>query len=49
VTPEEAKAVLENSFGSWKAAGLKPDVTLPALPVNPVASVNVPDPSASQG
>ncbi len=48
VTPEEAKAVIEKSFGSWTASGPKPDVTLPPVPPNKAVAVNVPDPTAIQ-
>ncbi len=48
VTPEEAKAVFEKSFGAWKATGAKPAVTLPAVPANKPAIVNVPDPEQVQ-
>ncbi|MDR3702100.1 MAG: pitrilysin family protein [Candidatus Sulfopaludibacter sp.] len=48
ITPEEAKPVFEKWFGAWKSAGPKPAVTLPAVPVNKPASVNVPDPTQVQ-
>jgi zinc protease len=32
VTPEDAKAVIEQYFGDWKAVGPKPNTTLPAVP-----------------
>ena len=43
ITPEEARAVFEKWFGAWKGAGPKPTVTLPAVPANKSAAVNVPD------
>ena len=43
VTPEQARAVFEKYFSSWKAQGPKPDVTLPTVPKNGAASVQVPD------
>jgi zinc protease len=43
ITPEEAKPVFEKYFGAWKAAGPKPQVTLPAVPPNGPVVVNVPD------
>ena len=49
ITPEEAQPVFEKWFGGWKAAGAKPPVTLPAVPANPPAAVNVPDPTAGAG
>ena len=48
VTPEEAKSVIEKWFGTWKAAGPKPDVELPRVPLNPSTAANVPDPSELQ-
>ncbi len=48
VTPEQARATIEKSFGSWKASGAKPEVDLPRVPVNPPAVENVPDPSQIQ-
>jgi len=49
VTPEDAKNVVGKWFaGDWKAAGPKPDVTLPKVPLNPVSAANVPDPSQLQ-
>jgi zinc protease len=43
ITPEEAQPVFEKWFGGWKTAGAKPAVTLPAVPANQPAAVNVPD------
>jgi zinc protease len=43
ISPEEAKSEVEACFGTWKAAGPKPDVTLPRVPPNPAASTYVPD------
>ena len=49
VTPEEAKGVIGKWFGGdWKAAGPKPDVTLPKVPLNAASAVTVPDPSQLQ-
>jgi zinc protease len=48
VTAEEAKSVIEKSFGDWKAAGQKPETTLPAIPVNQASASTVPDPEAVQ-
>ena len=48
VTPEEAKATIEKSFGDWKAEGPKPNTDLPSVPVNKAAATNVPDPEATQ-
>src|ERR1035438_9979672 len=43
ITPEEARPVIEKYFGAWKAAGAKPNVTLPAVPENKAAAAYVPD------
>jgi zinc protease len=43
ITMEEARPVIEKWFGGWKSAGAKPGVTLPAVPLNPPAVMNVPD------
>jgi zinc protease len=43
ITPEDARAVIEKWFGDWKAAGPKPETTLPAVPVNKPSAANVAD------
>ena len=48
VTPEEAHAVIEKWFGSWKAEGSKPDTDLQPIPVNKPSAVTVPDPERVQ-
>jgi zinc protease len=48
VTPADARAVIEKWFGDWKATGDKPDTTLPAVPVNKMSAVTVPDSEAVQ-
>jgi zinc protease len=48
VTADEAKAVIEKSFGDWKAAGPKPETDLQPIPVNPASAATVPDPEAVQ-
>ncbi len=48
ITMAEARPVFEKYFGGWKAAGAKPQVTLPAVPPNKPATVNVPDPTQVQ-
>ncbi|MGH9591239.1 MAG: M16 family metallopeptidase, partial [Terracidiphilus sp.] len=48
VTPAEAKAAVEKWFGDWRAAGAKPNTTLPTVPVNKSSATNVPDPEATQ-
>ena len=48
VTPEEARNVIEKWFGTWKAAGPKPEVELPRVPPNISTAANVPDPSELQ-
>jgi zinc protease len=48
VTPEEAKRVIEQHFGSWTASGPAPDTVLPPVPLNPPSSTAVPDSSRVQ-
>jgi len=48
VTPEQARAVIEKYFGSWKAIGPKPETDLPPVPRNQASSVVVPDRSRVQ-
>ncbi len=48
VSALEARSVVEKWFGAWKAAGPRPDVTLPPVPANKVSAVSVPDPSELQ-
>jgi len=48
VSPEEARQVIVKWFGDWKAAGPKPDTTLPPIPVNKPSAVNVADSEAVQ-
>ena len=48
ITPEEARATIEKSFGAWTASGQKPDVTLPPVPPNKASAVHVSDPTAIQ-
>jgi zinc protease len=48
VTPEHAAAVAMKYFGSWTAAGPKPNTLLPPAPTNAPAILNVPDPSRVQ-
>lgn len=43
VTPAEARAVVMKTFGEWKAAGPKPETTLPPVPLNKPAAQNVAD------
>ena len=43
VSATEAKAVIEKWFGEWKAAGPKPETTLPPVPPNKSSTVSVPD------
>lgn len=43
ITPAEARAAIEKSFGGWKANGPKPEVDLPAVPLNKASSSTVPD------
>jgi zinc protease len=48
ITPLEARAAIEKSFGDWKAAGPKPEVDLPRVPANKASAQNVPDPNELQ-
>ena len=48
VDPTQAKQVVEEAFGSWKAEGTKPNVDYAAVPANKPGQLNVPDTSASQ-
>ncbi len=48
ITAEEARSVIEKSFGGWQASGPKPNVVLPPVPGNKPSAVNVPDPSQVQ-
>ena len=43
VTPEGARSVIERWFGEWKAAGPKPETTLPPVPVNKPTAQSVAD------
>jgi zinc protease len=43
VPPEKAKAIIEKSFGTWRAEGEKPVTDLPSVPLNKVATTAVPD------
>jgi len=43
VSSDEAKTVIGKWFGDWKASGPKPEITLPAVPLNKPSSVTVPD------
>jgi zinc protease len=48
VSPEQARQVIEKWFGDWRAAGPKPDTTLPPIPINKPSAVNVADSEAVQ-
>jgi zinc protease len=48
VSADEAKSVIEKWFGDWKAAGSKPNTTLPTVPPNKPSAENVADPQAVQ-
>lgn len=43
VTPAEARTVVLQWFGGWKATGAKPETTLPAVPRNKPSAQNVAD------
>jgi zinc protease len=48
ISPEEARSIIERWFGDWRAAGPKPATTLPPVPPNKAAAINVADPEAQQ-
>ena len=48
VSAEEARSVIEKSFGAWKAVGDKPDTTLKPVPLNKASTMSVPDPEQVQ-
>lgn len=48
ITPDEARAAIEKSFGEWRAGGPKPDTDLPPVPVNKPSAANVPDAQSVQ-
>ena len=48
VDPAQAKQMVEQAFGAWKAEGAKQDVDYVAVPPNKPGQFNVPDTSASQ-
>ena len=48
VDPAQAKQVVEQAFGGWKAVGPKPDTNYAAVPANRPGKLHVPDASAVQ-
>lgn len=48
VDPAQAKQVIEQAFGGWKATGPKPDTDYAAVPANKPGKLHVPDASAVQ-
>lgn len=48
VTPGEAKAAIEKTFGNWTATGPKPATDFPPVPPNPPSATVVPDASRVQ-
>jgi zinc protease len=48
VTPEEARAAIERSFGGWTPDGERPETDLPPVPQNGPARLEVPDASRVQ-
>jgi zinc protease len=48
ISPEDARTVIEEYFGDWKALGPTPNTILPAVPLNKASSVHIPDPGATQ-
>ncbi len=47
-TPEEARRVVDATFGGWKAEGAAPKVDLPPIGANRATSAHVPDSSSLQ-
>ena len=48
ITPAQARAAIERSFGSWTATGPKPQTDLPSAPPNKPGTIAVPDDSRVQ-
>jgi zinc protease len=48
VTPEQARVVVEEYFGTWQAAGEKPPTDLPPVPPNKASLSLIPDTSSVQ-
>ncbi len=48
VSVEGARAAIERAFGGWHASGSPPDITLPAVPLNPPSDVRLVLPAAGQ-
>jgi zinc protease len=48
VTPDEASSVIQKYFGNWTAQGLRPETTLPAVPLNAPTQTAVADASRVQ-
>jgi zinc protease len=48
ISPEDAKKEITRYFGSWAAAGPKPEIDLPPVPRNKPAASSVPDPTRLQ-
>ena len=47
-TPEEARRVVEQTFGAWTTPGPTPAIDPPAIPVNVTTTARIPDPSSVQ-
>ena len=48
VTPDEARRVVERTFGAWAAVAPTPAIDPPAVPNNGTATARIPDPSSMQ-
>ncbi len=48
VDPLQARQLVEQAFGGWKASGPQPEVDYPAVPPNKLGHLHVPDASAVQ-
>ena len=47
-TPEEARAIVAETFGTWRAEGPTPSIDLPSIGNNPPSRARVPNPSSLQ-
>ena len=43
VTPEEARRIVESTFGSWRATGPTPAIDLPPIGINPPSETRITD------
>lgn len=48
IKPEKVIKIINKYFGGWKNEGTKPDVDLPSVPFNQIASISIPNSSRVQ-